>query len=170
VKWIYFNSFLIFDPPFYSRVSARLGEVNLDSDCDDVAEQDFLQSDINSVFGDLLGRQISNKNGANSCAADPLNVPIEEVVVHPGYKYDLVEGFPNDLALVRLAKSVQPSQYVRPICLKGLARNLTPKEEKEGMLTVAGWGMTDMHGSLIFWPQKIIFILTVKDNFRWTEK
>jgi hypothetical protein len=127
-----------------------LGEVNLNSDCDDVAGHDILQINIESVFGDLRGRQISNRNGANSCAADPQNVPIEEVVVHSGYKCDHVKGFPNDLALVRLAKSVQSNQFVRPICLKGLAKNLAPKEEKEGKLTVAGWGISDMHSTLIF--------------------
>lgn len=126
-------------------MSARLGEVNLNSDCDDVAENDFL-FDIDNVFGDLRTKRMSSAIRAHSCSADPQNVPVEEVVIHPGYKYSIIEGFPNDLALVRLAMSVQPSQFVHPICLKGLAKNLTPKEEAGGVLTVAGWGMTYMDG------------------------
>lgn len=133
---------------FIYRVSARLGEVALNSDCDDVAEQNYLNA-IEEVFGDLKSSTPSAEYGANppnSCAATPLDVPVEEVVVHPGYKYSLIDGFPNDLALVRLAESVQLSPFVHPICLRGLAKNLTPKEEAQGVLTVAGWGMTNMEG------------------------
>ncbi|XP_065341821.1 phenoloxidase-activating factor 3-like [Cloeon dipterum] len=111
-------------------VSARLGELNLSSNCDEVAAPDDL---INIIYGPLRPK----------CAAEPLDVDVEEVIVHPEYKYDFVEGFPNDVALIRLKEKVKSSMFVRPICLRGL-QSLGAEQEQQGTVKVAGWGMTEM--------------------------
>ncbi|XP_059476843.1 phenoloxidase-activating factor 3-like isoform X2 [Neocloeon triangulifer] len=115
-------------------VSARLGEVNLASTCDQVAEPDDLLNDISSVFGDLLPK----------CAAEPQDVEVDEVRVHPEFSYDFIEGFPHDLALVRLKHKVKATMFVRPICLRGLHPDEGRQGREEGTAKVAGWGMTDM--------------------------
>jgi len=127
-------------------VSARLGEVNLKSDCDEMVDADFLNA-IDSIFGDLRRNDSSlGENASTPCAATPQDIAVEGVEVHPEFKYSFHDGFPNDLALVRLKEKVKIDQFVRPICLSGLDTNLTAKEEEQGLLSVAGWGMTSMDG------------------------
>ncbi|XP_065342343.1 CLIP domain-containing serine protease B4-like [Cloeon dipterum] len=92
----------------------RLGELNLSSNCDEVAAPDDL---INIIYGPLRPK----------CAAEPLDVDVEEVIVHPEYKYDFVEGFPNDAHL-----------------LAWTAGSHGTEQEQQGTVKVAGLGMTEM--------------------------
>jgi hypothetical protein len=127
-------------------VSARLGEVNLDSDCDQMVDTEYINT-IDSIFGILRNSSDDMQSSDNSsCASTPQNIEIEEVVVHPGYQYSFIDGFPNDVALVRLKEKAKVDSFVQPICLRGFYYKLTAAEEEKGALTVSGWGMTNMHG------------------------
>lgn len=43
-----------------------------------------------------------------------MNVPIAEIIVHENYVPNLL---PNDIALIRLERPVNFSDFIRPICL-----------------------------------------------------
>lgn len=65
--------------------------------------------------------------------ADPVDYGIDKIIVHPNYvktkKY-------NDIALIRLSRSVQFNKWVRPACL--------PTSGKvRGDPVATGWGRTD---------------------------
>ncbi|KAI8425101.1 hypothetical protein MSG28_006960 [Choristoneura fumiferana] len=75
------------------------------------------------------------------CAATPQDVPIEEIIAHEGYDpYD--DNQHNDLALLRLARAVQYSAWVKPICLPSTNALKTAMWEDYD-LEVAGWGKTE---------------------------
>lgn len=67
-----------------------------------------------------------------------MNMAVAEILV-PHYD---VFSFKNDIALIRLERSVPFSSFIKPICLPRSAEDsgLTPGN----LLTVAGWGHTDL--------------------------
>ncbi|KAG8236453.1 hypothetical protein J437_LFUL016750 [Ladona fulva] len=80
-----------------------------------------------------------------SCAPEPEDIPIAQMVVHP--QYTGKSGLQNDIALIRLTSQINfSSDSVRPVCLPiGLSvqeQNLVGK-----WLTVAGWGVTEKYTS-----------------------
>ncbi|XP_050504927.1 serine protease easter [Diabrotica virgifera virgifera] len=105
-------------PRNWKLVGVRLGEYNLETDTDCVQ----------TVSG-------------QKCAPPPVNVAVEEQIAHEQYKpYD--QNQYHDIALLRLARNVKITGFVRPICLPKTAddqsKNYTGKK-----LTVAGWGKTE---------------------------
>lgn len=69
---------------------------------------------------------------------------IESAIVHEHYGYDPHTNVHehNDIALIRLDKSVQFNNHIQPVCLP--VRTLQ-KQLSEGVpLTVAGWGHTGL--------------------------
>lgn len=69
---------------------------------------------------------------AEVCADDPITVGIEEQISHEDYLPRTREN-KNDIALVRLARNVTFTNYVKPICL--------PADDSLGVeLLLAGWG------------------------------
>lgn len=93
-------------------VSVRLGEYNTATDRDCIA--DF-------------------------CADDPISVGIEEQIVHEEYEglcYGMFSEH-NDIALLRLSRSVNFTSFIKPICLPS-DENLNDK------LIVSGWGTTKL--------------------------
>ncbi|KAK7864784.1 hypothetical protein R5R35_012277 [Gryllus longicercus] len=82
---------------------------------------------------------------SGSCLPPPVDVEVEQIVVHPGY--DATRQPPtmhHDLALLRLARPVDfaREEFVRPVCLPVGADNQRMRLDGEA-LVVAGWGTTE---------------------------
>lgn len=100
---------------FRFRDSVRLGEYNTETNPDCIQEFDGLD-----------------------CADEPLNMQIEKIIIHPNYnasgwnKYD-------DIALIKVAKPIQYTDFVQPICLPPNNYQI----ETNNRLFISGWGKTD---------------------------
>ncbi|XP_049881068.1 phenoloxidase-activating enzyme-like [Pectinophora gossypiella] len=80
---------------------------------------------------------IKTKAGATVCTKGATRVPIESVVVHPEHYHDTRVNY-HDIAIVRLSKTVEYSNYVRPICLPKSDLEVSPLDNL--MLYTTGWG------------------------------
>lgn len=99
----------------YKLISVRLGEWNLDTDEDCIDE---------------------------FCSDPVLDVAIDRIVPHE--KYGKSKYFANDIALIRLAKNVCLTDYIRPICLPPYANRTCTNCPVDGTkLQVVGWGVTE---------------------------
>ncbi|XP_076655314.1 venom serine protease Bi-VSP-like isoform X2 [Halictus rubicundus] len=75
--------------------------------------------------------------------AHPIDVDIEQKIVHPGYKkYRHV----NDIAVLRLAQDVPFSVHLHPICLP-LDESIRNKNFTGEFVHVVGWGATSDNAS-----------------------
>lgn len=80
--------------------------------------------------------------GSNrDCADAYLNVPVEQVIVHDQYSTFNEQQY-NDIALVRLAKNVKFTAFVKPICLP-TSNELQIKSLIGDRMEVVGWGKTE---------------------------
>lgn len=70
--------------------------------------------------------------------ADNLNVSIDEIIVHDEYRTG-ARG-KNDIALLKLAKSVEFTNYILPACLWDTKESI---EDYQDFVQVAGWGVTE---------------------------
>ncbi|KAH8285466.1 hypothetical protein KR054_009673, partial [Drosophila jambulina] len=68
------------------------------------------------------------------CLANALQMPVDQQIPHPHY----VHFTRDDIALLRLARSVRYTDFIRPICL---LTNSNPLSSLR-YLTVTGWGLT----------------------------
>lgn len=75
------------------------------------------------------------------CADPVLDIPVTELIPHESY-VPASKTQENDIALLRLARSVAFSDFVRPICLP-FAQNLRNQNYNGLPLEVAGWGKTE---------------------------
>lgn len=73
------------------------------------------------------------------CAPPPIDVEIEEKIIHQQYRQRLA----NDIGLLRLRSSVplDNKQYVNTVCLP-ITEALQKQKEEEERFIVAGWGRT----------------------------
>jgi secreted trypsin-like serine protease len=82
----------------------------------------------------------TNLNDEVDDKADPIDIDIDSVTIHPNY---YLGSKSNDIALIKLDKwiDINASHYIRPACLQ--------QEDMENgkMLTVAGWGNRRSFGS-----------------------
>jgi secreted trypsin-like serine protease len=100
-------------PRSWSLVAVRLGEYNT------ATERDCIPDGIDSEI----------------CADLPVTVPVEEQIAHESYAPE-TNGERHDVALLRLARDVSFSNYIKPICLpSGPGLN--------HRFHVAGWGRTE---------------------------
>jgi len=77
----------------------------------------------------------------NYCAEEPVNVPVVKQIAHEDYiPSDLSQH--HDIALLRLARKVSFTDYVKPICVPTTSEQLNSKYVGTNM-TVAGWGKTE---------------------------
>lgn len=118
----------------------RLGEWDLrtNPDCEDVKYHDFISNWI-EIEPFLLHVYVLFFQG--ECANPVLDVPVAETIVHENY----VPQSPlqnNDIALIRLAQSVQFTDWIRPVCLP-FSRTLRNKNYDNAPLVVAGFGKTE---------------------------
>ena len=73
-----------------------------------------------------------------------LNVTVDDFHLHPNYSDKI-----NDIALLKLPRSLRSSQTIRPICIlddnscQSLPRIQSDDENNCGMVFAAGWGTTD---------------------------
>lgn len=97
-------------PKGWRLISVRLGEHNLQTDID--CEE--------------------------YCADPPQNVPVEESIPHEGYDPNSIHRY-HDVAVLRLQRPVEFTDYIFPICLPS-----TADTSYQGLnMTVAGWGRTE---------------------------
>lgn len=99
----------------YRLTSVRLGEWDLEN------ENDCDEEDI--------------------CSDPVRDIPIAESISHENY-VPRSQGQLNDIALLRLARSVTYSDWIKPICLP-VSAQLKSKNFNGALLTVAGWGKTE---------------------------
>ncbi|XP_060525633.1 serine protease easter-like isoform X2 [Cylas formicarius] len=104
-------------PKDWKVISVRLGEYDTDTDIDCIPS--------------LLGEQ---------CAPPAIDVPVQEWVAHEQYNpFDLNQY--HDIGLLRLAREITVTDYVRPICLPR-SEQLLQRSYARKNLMVAGWGKT----------------------------
>lgn len=75
------------------------------------------------------------------CSDPPLDVPVEERIVHENYMpaSKLQE---NDIALLRLSNTVAYTDWIKPICLP-TSEHLRTISYQDVAMSVAGWGKTE---------------------------
>lgn len=105
-------------PSTWELYSVRLGEwdINTNPDCE----------------LDVRGRKY--------CVDPHLDVLIDYVLSHPLYVPSSKDQF-NDIALIRMAESVQFTDFIIPICLP-LAADIRNNHFTGTSMDVAGWGVT----------------------------
>lgn len=100
-----------------------------------------------------------NESGSRVCADPTVTIPVEEQIAHEDYIPTAKEQR-NDIALLRLARDVPFSHYVKPICL--------PEDPSLGrLLDVAGWGKTETRSESNF-KLKVRLPLVQNDDCRRT--
>lgn len=78
----------------------------------------------------------------NACNGSPLDVSIDEIIIHPGYNRHDRNRY-HDIALLRLSQKVSFTPTIRPICLPR-AQQLRPRNDHHDQrYTVVGWGITE---------------------------
>lgn len=90
------------------------------------------------------------------CADPAIDIPVVERIPHEQY----VSGSKaqeNDIALLRLGRSVQFTDTVKPICLP-VSSNIRNRNYNGFPMTVAGWGKTEnrMYHSIFTLSSKLI--------------
>lgn len=86
---------------------------------------------------DLEGNPDCNEE--NVCNDKPLDVALESHVVHEDYDS---KNLHNDVALIKLAKTITFTEYISPVCLP-LTEELRSQPEQGKIFTVIGWGTTE---------------------------
>lgn len=80
--------------------------------------------------------------GSNrDCADAAVDVPVEQVIVNDQYSAYNEQQY-NDIALVRLARNVKFTAFIKPICLP-MANELRGKSLIGDRMEVVGWGKTE---------------------------
>lgn len=105
------------------------------------------------------------------CANPVLDVPVAETIVHENYvPQSALQN--NDIALIRLAQSVQFTDWIRPVCLP-FSQTLRNKNYDNAPLVVAGFGKTE-NGMIISvlmnsWTNHQVFFLTRFSITKWDQ-
>ena len=100
-------------PKSWSLTGVRLGEYDTSTERDCISD---------GVYGEI-------------CAPDPVTVGIDQKIVHE--LYDMNDGnYKHDIALLRLSRDVNFTDYIQPICLP-------ENESVPQILHVTGWGITE---------------------------
>lgn len=70
-----------------------------------------------------------------------VDIPVVETIIHENY-VPASRSQENDIALVRLERAAQYTEFIRPICLPiGKLQNI--KYDENSILTVVGFGRTE---------------------------
>ena len=105
------------------------------------------------------------KNGQEYCAHNHLDVGIEEVVRHPNFT-TVDRDTKHDIALIRLDRYVNFTNFIQPVCLPILPR-LRSSTFEGYRLDLVGWGTFDTKTSSIV-KRKTNFEVGDLDECRWT--
>lgn len=84
---------------------------------------------------------IQELNGNVDCADPPVDIPIAEIIPHPQYNPNNPSKH-HDIALLKLARKVNFTDFIQPICLPLLEYDLGLVAGDEQV--VCGWGKTDL--------------------------
>lgn len=79
--------------------------------------------------------------GEKDCAPEHIDVRVERAIPHPLYNPNSRNQV-NDIALLRLERSIAYTDFVRPICLP-ISPNLRAATFDGIVMDVAGWGKTE---------------------------
>lgn len=99
-----------------------------------------------TLSGVRLGEwdQRSDKDCEEDNCSDPvLDVPVVERIPHQNYQVNS-RAQENDIALLRLGRSVTFTDWIKPICLPFASSNRN-KNFENFPLIVAGWGKTEVN-------------------------
>lgn len=81
------------------------------------------------------------------CADPVVDIAVSELIVHENYEPESISQ-ENDIALVRLARPITYTDYIKPICLP-ISKSLRNKNyENSNYLVVIGYG-PDNNGNFI---------------------
>jgi secreted trypsin-like serine protease len=105
-------------PKTWKLASVRLGEYNTATDIDCI-----------------------NNGLDEDCAPPPVNIAVQETIVHESYNPDDINQY-HDIALLRLRRNVKFSDYIKPVCLPTSTADMT-KSYVGDRLFIAGWGLTE---------------------------
>lgn len=78
----------------------------------------------------------------DNCSDPVLDIPVVERIPHENYNPNS-RAQENDIALLRLGRSVTFTDWVKPICLP-VSPNVAGKNYDNEPLVVAGWGKTEV--------------------------
>lgn len=78
--------------------------------------------------------------GEEDCSEPVQDIPADKIITHEKYDPSSKNKF-NDIALIRLARKVQYTDYVKPICLPNQP-SLRNKDYATDKFDVTGWGRT----------------------------
>lgn len=85
-----------------------------------------------------------DSRGNRDCSDPHIDVDIEKVISHENYVASS-KSQPYDIALIRLARSIPYTDFIRPICLP--LKDILKRSSFEGsVMDVSGWGKTE-HGT-----------------------
>ncbi|XP_017110664.1 spaetzle-processing enzyme isoform X1 [Drosophila elegans] len=79
-------------------------------------------------------------NKKRICAPNSIDIEVEKSIIHEQFSPNSVDQ-KNDIALLRLKRSVSYTDYVRPICLP--TDDLVRNNFVDYGMDVAGWGLTE---------------------------
>lgn len=88
----------------------------------------------------------STISGQRVCAPPVVDVPVDNIQVHSEYEPNTSKptGLWNDIALIRLERSVPTTESVQPVCLPLRLANskedVSIESKVDFTLTVVGWG------------------------------
>lgn len=126
-------------PETWTPVRVRLGEWDTSTDVD-------CEVDI---------------NGYKDCSDPHVDVDIEKIIAHEKYSASS-KSQPFDIALIRLARSIPYTDFIRPICLP--LKDLLKRSTFEGtVMDVSGWGKTEQGTSSSIKLKAEVPIVTLND-------
>ncbi|TMW50772.1 hypothetical protein DOY81_004160 [Sarcophaga bullata] len=82
-----------------------------------------------------------SKNGQTYCADPYLDFGIEEFILHPNFTFEEFAPI-HDIALIRLDRYVNFTEFIRPVCLPIQSR-LRYKTYVGSQMVAIGWGSTE---------------------------
>ncbi|XP_045537778.1 CLIP domain-containing serine protease B9 [Papilio machaon] len=80
-------------------------------------------------------------NDDDYCSDPPVDVMVVQVIVHPMYDRRLHNG---DISLLRLEKSINYTDFIRPVCLPTTEFVASQDYVIGTSFTTAGWGLTEL--------------------------
>lgn len=86
-------------------------------------------------------RDCRDPRDPRTCVEPHIDVAIESIIPHEGYSFGYQR--PNDIALLRLARDVQFTQNIQPLCLPTMSADDRTRSYAGATFTVAGWGRTE---------------------------
>lgn len=123
-----------------------------------VSESILLHLQSTERIGEWNLKSEEDCSDPNICADKPVDLDVESYVVHEGYD---PKNIHNDVALIKLARSVNFTEFISPVCLP-LTEELQNQAIEGNELTIIGWRTTvrgqevqDVYGSRYKLPDNV---------------